>query len=216
MTDPGDERATPGRLLTAPIGTEPIDLAVEALRRLIRAVTDGHRAAVESDNQAAAKRLRSVSSRLAGLAVDGPQAVRTGPPRSTMAPRYSPVAGSHNALAPPLSLYSAADGWVTGTVRFSSAYQSAAGALSHGSALVVFDVALAIAARHAGHPGMTAELQLSSIEPVPIGALATVRARSERVEDRKNWVAGEMLVDGRVCFQARGLFIGSRRKPVAE
>jgi hypothetical protein len=216
MTDSGKEQATPGRLLTAPIAAEPIDLAVDALRRLIRAVTDGHKAARESDTRAATKRLQAAASRLAELAVDGPQAVRTGPPRSTMAPKYSPVAGSHNALAPPLSLYSAADGWVTGSVRFTSAYQSAAGVLSHGSALVVFDVALAIAGRHSGHPGMTAELHLTSVEPVPIGALATVRARSERVEGRKNWVAGEILVDGRVCFRARGLFIGARRTTVAE
>ena len=197
-------------LLTAPMTVEPMDVAVDALRRLIVAVTDGYRGAAPADARAAAQRLAAVRSRLEAVAVSGPEAVRRCPSRSTMAPKYSPVAGSHNAIAPPLSLHGQAGGWVAGTVRFTSAYRGADGTLSHGSALLVFDVALAIAARYAGHPGMTAELQLTFEEPVPIGAMATVRARSERIEGRKNWVVGEMLVDGRVCFRARGLFIGSR------
>jgi acyl-coenzyme A thioesterase PaaI-like protein len=58
-----------------------------------------------------------------------------------------------------------------------------------------------------GVGAMTAELIIRYRKPTPIGVPLTLQARTDSIDDRRVHASGEILADGVVTAEARGLFI---------
>jgi acyl-coenzyme A thioesterase PaaI-like protein len=124
--------------------------------------------------------------------------------------RHSPVSGTRNAAALPVSWDRREDGTVEGHATFTVAYQGPAGFVHGGVSALILDVALAVANRHAGTAGMTAGLTIRYHRPTPLYRDLTITAWNESIEGRKIRSRGEIRVDGEVCVSAEGLFVAPR------
>lgn len=123
--------------------------------------------------------------------------------------RYSPVVGTHNAVAPPLRLI-VAEGGLEGTVTFSVMHEIRPGVVHGGIAAMVLDVALADVNVRAGRPGLTAELTLRFHRQIPTGRELTVTSWHGGSEGRKAYSHAEIRLAGELCVSADGLFITAR------
>jgi acyl-coenzyme A thioesterase PaaI-like protein len=125
--------------------------------------------------------------------------------------RYGPVVGTANAIAPPLRLREV-EGGLVGTVTFSAAHESRPGIVHDGVAAMILDVALADANISAGVPGLTAQLTVRFHRPIPVGQVMAVTSRHDRVDGRKAYSSGEILLGDEVCVSAEGLFVTAKRE----
>lgn len=125
--------------------------------------------------------------------------------------RYSPVAGSHNAVAPPVRLR-ATEAGAEGSVTFSVAHERAPGVVHEGSVAMVLDVALANANAAAGAAGMTAQLNIRFHQLVPPGRELTIRSRHDRVDGRKAYSSAEVWLGEELVVSSDGLFIASKNR----
>ena len=73
------------------------------------------------------------------------------------------------------------------------------------------DEVLGIAALVSGATGMTVALSVSLKAGTPFGVPVDIVARYTGSEGRKNFVSGEVVVDGKVTVEATAIFVGERR-----
>ena len=73
------------------------------------------------------------------------------------------------------------------------------------------DEVLGVAALVSGATGMTVALSVSLKAGTPFGVPVDIVARYTGSEGRKNFVSGEVVVDGKVTVEATAIFVGERR-----
>jgi acyl-coenzyme A thioesterase PaaI-like protein len=96
------------------------------------------------------------------------------------------------------------------------AYEGGPG-LAHGGVLsLLFDHAMGQALFVAGHSAMTASLEVRYRAPTPLGVPLAVSARLDGRDGRKLFVTAQIVLDGRVTAEARGVFIQLTSANVAQ
>lgn len=116
------------------------------------------------------------------------------------------VGGTAHPIAPQLHTVPTDDG-VAGTVALGAAYEGGPGLVHGGVLSLLFDHAMGQALFVAGYSAMTVSLAVRYRAPTPLEVPLAVRARLERSDGRKLFVAAEVAVDGRVTAQAEGVFV---------
>jgi acyl-coenzyme A thioesterase PaaI-like protein len=124
---------------------------------------------------------------------------------------YSPVVGTHNAIAPPVALWQVGGG-TEGSVSFSVVHERASGVVHEGVVALVLDVALANANAAVGMAGMTAQLDISFHQPVPVEKELAIRSRHERIDGRKIYSCAEVWLGDELLVSADGLFISTKKQ----
>jgi acyl-coenzyme A thioesterase PaaI-like protein len=116
------------------------------------------------------------------------------------------VGGTAHPIAPQLHTGPDRDG-VSGVVVPGPAYEGGPGLVHGGVLSLLFDHAMGQALFVAGYSAMTVSLEVRYRAPTPLEQPLTVRARLDRAEGRKLFVAAEVTVGGRVTADAQGVFV---------
>lgn len=125
------------------------------------------------------------------------------------------VGGTAHPAAPQLHTVRTDEG-VAGTVVLGATYEGGPG-LAHGGVLsLLFDHAMGQALFVAGHSAMTVSLEVRYRAPTPLGALLAVSARVDGRDGRKLFVTAQIVLDGRVTAEARGVFVQLTSANVAQ
>lgn len=119
---------------------------------------------------------------------------------------HSPLIGMANPLAPPIRIEFGED-VVVGRVTFGSVYEGPPGCVHGGFVAAAFDEVLGSAQTFSGQPGMTARLTVNYRRPTPLHAPLEIEGRFDRLEGRKVFTSGRIVVDGEVTAEAEGLFV---------
>ena len=118
------------------------------------------------------------------------------------------VCGSENPHGFGLTWYLDDEGRVLARFAFQQAQQGPPGHVHGGALAAVLDEAMGAAAWAAGYPVLAAEIRVRYIKPVPLYRPVTVEARILRVEARKVYTEGRILLEeGTEATTAQGLFI---------
>lgn len=190
---------------SAPI-PDPGDRLGAAARELADVIV--RTAAGEAELERAAAELERVAAELA--AAGSRQRVHDSPYHA-----MSLVGGSAHPSAPQLHTVPTDEG-VAGTVVLGAAHEGGPG-LAHGGILsLLFDHAMGQALFVAGHSAMTVSLEVRFRAPTPLGAPLAVSARVAGQEGRKLFVSAQVVVDGRVTAEARGVFVQLTSANVAQ
>jgi acyl-coenzyme A thioesterase PaaI-like protein len=118
----------------------------------------------------------------------------------------SPLIGLSNPLSPPMTLEARGDR-VHGEVSFSSAYEGPPGHVHGGFVAAAFDEVLGFTQSLTGNPGMTASLTVRYRRPTPLHTPLRFDAAVDRVEGRKIYASGRLLVGENVTAEAEALFV---------
>lgn len=191
-------------LLTAKTTGEPVDDATFAARRVIDALL---RTAHDNPGlPGIARSLHEIAAELEEHSKPGRERIRDMWAGGGIA-RHDPVTGPENAIAPPLEVHAAEDGWVEGRVTLGLPYQGPPACVHGGISALLLDHVLGVANHHGGKTGVTATLTLTYRRPTPLFTELRIRARQMNVEGRKITSHAEILADDRVCVEADGLFV---------
>jgi acyl-coenzyme A thioesterase PaaI-like protein len=125
---------------------------------------------------------------------------------------HNPVAGPANPLSPPMLVRVSEGGELHSDITMRPIHEGPPGGVHGGFVAALLDQLLGAANIVYGVGAMTAELTIRYRRPTPIGVPLELRARTESVEGRKVHTTGEIIADGVVTAEARGLFI----RPTAE
>jgi acyl-coenzyme A thioesterase PaaI-like protein len=114
--------------------------------------------------------------------------------------------GIRNPVAPPLVVHHEPDGQVWTEFELGAAYEGPAGHVHGGVCALVLDHVLGATAHLPGRPAYTGTLTVRYERGTPLGPLRA-RARAQRVEGVKTYVAGEISDEHGVTVRAEGVFI---------
>lgn len=186
-----------------------VDLAV-ATRRLMDAVAvtaadEAELRSIIDDIVAAAERIEA-----AGLRSGTPWPAIEDMGKGDRA--HNPVAGPANPLSPPMLVHVSDDGEIASNVTMRPIHEGPPGGVHGGWVASLLDQLLGTANIAYGVGAMTAELTIRYRRPTPIGVPLELRARTESIDGRKVNTTGEIVADGKVTAEARGVFI----RPTAE
>lgn len=118
-----------------------------------------------------------------------------------------PLLGAANPVAPPLRFVRDGDDAVA-RVSYPAVYEGIPGNVHGGHLAAGFDVALGFAAAIGGAPSVTGTLTLRYRRPTPTNTVLEYRARLERRDGRKLYVAGTLTTpDGTVTVEGEAIFI---------
>lgn len=118
-----------------------------------------------------------------------------------------PLLGAANPVAPPLWFERDGDEAVA-RVAYPAVYEGIPGNVHGGHVAAGFDVALGFAAAIGGAPSVTGTLTLRYRRPTPTNTVLEYRARLERRDGRKLYVAGTLTTpDGTVTVEGEAVFI---------
>ncbi|WP_245533259.1 PaaI family thioesterase [Brevibacterium senegalense] len=176
------------------------------VRGLARALVE------ERDEAALVDRVRTIARQLLE-ATDDPAAVTVADPHpqtTSFAQDLTPITSAINPLAPPLSIRQE-DGQSVSDTRLPPQYVGPPGRVHGGIVALMLDQVLGNAAHASGlPPSYTRELTITYNEATPLDAPVRVVGRIDRVDGRKRFLSGEVLVDGRVAASATGVWISPR------
>ncbi|MEO9140236.1 MAG: PaaI family thioesterase [Jatrophihabitans sp.] len=190
--------------LTARPGSARVDATVVAVRRLLAELLRAGDAAAQIGD--VADELNVIADKLAAVAP--PMADRMVDMwHGEGVTRHDPVTGPENAIAPPLRLVGLPDGSVRGEAILGLPYQGPPGCVHGGISALLLDHTLGVANAWAGTSGMTANLELRYHRPTPLFEQLTVLGRQVRVDGRKIFTEGRIMLGDEVCVSANGLFI---------
>ena len=120
----------------------------------------------------------------------------------------SPLMGLSNPMAPPLELEADAEAReIRGVVDFGNAYEGAPGCVHGGFLAAALDEALGMACVFSNSRGMTGELTIRYVRPTPTKTPLRLEARLDRIEGRKIYTSGEILIGEVVTVKSTGIFI---------
>jgi acyl-coenzyme A thioesterase PaaI-like protein len=120
---------------------------------------------------------------------------------------YNPVVGRANPLAPPMAIRVLEDNSVVSEITMRPIHEGPPGAVHGGWVASLLDQLLGMANTVANDGGMTAELTVRYRKATPFGVPLTLRARTDAADGRRMYASGEILADGVVTAEAKGLFI---------
>jgi acyl-coenzyme A thioesterase PaaI-like protein len=195
-------------------GTDPTVALGSALRRLMNAAVLTN--AGDDDIAAAA---RAVDNLAADLESSGLRASMRLPDEEGMRRGqrpYSPVIGTANPIAPPLTVRVLDDCSVVGECTMRPIHEGPPGAVHGGWVATLLDQLLGHATAASGNRGFTAELTVRYRRPTPYGVPLTLRGRTEDVDGRRVRAAAEIVVDGVVTAEASALFLVPSQERIAE
>lgn len=166
----------------------------------------------ERDEAALVDRVRTIARHLLE-ATDDPAAVTVADPHpqtTSFAQDLTPITSAINPLAPPLSIRQE-DGQSVSDTHLPPQYVGPPGRVHGGIIALMLDQVLGNAAHASGlPPSYTRELTITYNEATPLDAPVRVVGRVDRVDGRKRFLSGEVLVDGRVAASATGVWISPR------
>jgi acyl-coenzyme A thioesterase PaaI-like protein len=119
---------------------------------------------------------------------------------------FSPVIGTANPIAPPMTVRVLDDCSVEGSVTLRPIHEGPPDAVHGGWVATVLDQLLGHANAAAGVPSYTVQLTVRYRRPTPYGVPLTLRARTDDVEGRRVLTSGEIIVDGVVTAEASAVF----------
>ena len=114
--------------------------------------------------------------------------------------------GKASPIGFPMEFHASSDK-ITGAATVPVAFQGPPGRVHGGIVAAIFDVLLSRTQLLCEFLGFTADLQISYKSAVPLNAPLKMEAWVEKVDERKLINAGQIIVDGKVCATARGLWI---------
>ncbi len=118
---------------------------------------------------------------------------------------YGPRPGGFGA-----QLYIEPDGTVSGIITLGGEKEGPPGHAHGGALATMIDEAMGAAAWHNGYRVLAAHLNFNYRKPAPLGVELQVRGRIVRIEGRKVFTSGEVLLpDGSVATEGTGLFINA-------
>jgi acyl-coenzyme A thioesterase PaaI-like protein len=124
---------------------------------------------------------------------------------------HSPLSGSANPIAPPMTMEVIGDEdgdyHIEGSVTFGPAYEGPPGHCHGGFVAAMFDEMLGFVQRQ---PGFTAYLHVEYRRPTPLNRALELRGWIEKIEGRKRFIRGTCHLDGELLTEANGLFIAPR------
>ena len=122
----------------------------------------------------------------------------------------SPVSGRVNPLAPPMGFTLGDDHNARTTIRLGLAYQGPPGRVHGGVVATLLDHIMGYAAGTVGRWIFTRSLTIDYDHAVPLFDELELAARVDRIDGRKIWVSGEIMVSGSPLVRARGLWLPPR------
>jgi acyl-coenzyme A thioesterase PaaI-like protein len=120
---------------------------------------------------------------------------------------HNPVIGAANPIAPPMAIRVLDDNSVISEITMRPIHEGPPGAVHGGWVASLLDQLLGVANTIVNIGGVTAELTVRYRRATPYGVPLTIRARTDSAEGRKIFASGEILADGVVTAEARGVFI---------
>ena len=123
----------------------------------------------------------------------------------------SPMVGTLNALAAPMSAFVVEEegslGTVEGRVTFSPLFEGPPGCVHGGFVAAYFDEVLGMVQALSGRPGMTANLSVNYRSPTPLKKPLIFRAKLERIEGRKVFTSATLHQGPTLCAEATAVFV---------
>jgi acyl-coenzyme A thioesterase PaaI-like protein len=114
--------------------------------------------------------------------------------------------GKANPLAPPIALH-AEDELIVGLVTFGPSYEGAPGFVHGGFIAAAFDQVFGYVQSHRRVISLTGNLTTHYHRPTPINTELRFEAHCKRVDGRKHFVVGTLLVDGNVTARGESVFV---------
>lgn len=128
--------------------------------------------------------------------------------------QFDYVIGLYNPLALPVEMEQSDGGRVLGRARFTTPYEGPPGCV-HGAVIAAcFDQVMVLAMMATGMGGPTVHLEYDFKRPTPLHSEVVFEAWADRVDGRKIFVEGRLLVDGEVSAIAHGVFVDLDREGV--
>lgn len=193
-------------VLTEPGARSPF---AEHSARLTRSLA--HALVSATDDAELAESVRALATRLleaaedpAAITVDDPH------PRSGFRRDITPITSAVNPLAPPMAIRREGEESVS-DVALPLQYQGPPARVHGGIVALMLDQVLGNASHSTGLPASyTRELTITYDAATPLDRPVRVVGRIDRVEGRKRFMSGEILVDGAPSARAHGVWISPR------
>jgi acyl-coenzyme A thioesterase PaaI-like protein len=120
---------------------------------------------------------------------------------------FSPLSGSANPLAPPMTLWKENEETLKGLVRFSAAYEGGPGMVHGGCIAAAFDELLGLTQSLTGKAGMTGTLRIRYRNPCPLHTELRMEGRVDQEEERKISTRGTLHAGDLLVADATATFI---------
>jgi acyl-coenzyme A thioesterase PaaI-like protein len=120
---------------------------------------------------------------------------------------FSPLAGTANPLAPPMTVHKEDDATLVGRVTFSPAYEGGPGLAHGGYVAAAFDEMLGLTQSLTGDAGMTAKLKVRYRSPCPLQTELRMEGKVHKIDGRKIVARGTMHAGERLVADGEATFI---------
>ena len=167
-------------------------------------------AAEDDERTLAAKEIEAIAARLEDAGLRETMQTRDVDSMRRGERPYSPVIGSANPIAPPMTVRTLEDETVVGECTMRQIHEGPPGAVHGGWVATLLDQLLGHATAASNNPGFTAELTVRYRRPTPYGVPLTLRGRTDEVDGRRVRTSAEIVVDDVVTAEASALFLKPR------
>ena len=116
------------------------------------------------------------------------------------------VGGRSHPCSPELR-WQEASNRITGTVKFSQAFEGPPGHVHGGWVAGVLDHLMGMTHVRTGHPGMTGGLSVRYLKPTPLNLVIEVSAQATELDDKRTEVKAEMRFGETTTAQAEAIFV---------
>ena len=116
------------------------------------------------------------------------------------------VGGRSHPCSPELR-WQEASNRITGTVKFSQAFEGPPGHVHGGWVAGVLDHLMGMTHVRTGHPGMTGGLSVRYLKPTPLNQVIEVSAQATELDDKRTQVKAEMRFGATTTATAEAIFV---------
>ena len=116
------------------------------------------------------------------------------------------VGGRSHPCSPELR-WQEASNRITGTVKFSQAFEGPPGHVHGGWVAGVLDHLMGMTHVRTGHPGMTGGLSVTYLKPTPLNQVIEVSAQATELDDKRTEVKAEMRFGETTTATAEAIFV---------
>ena len=116
------------------------------------------------------------------------------------------VGGRSHPCSPELR-WQEASNRITGTVKFSQAFEGPPGHMHGGWVAGVLDHLMGMTHVRTGHPGMTGGLSVRYLKPTPLNQVIEVSAQATELNDKRTEVKAEMRFGETTTAKAEAIFV---------
>ena len=116
------------------------------------------------------------------------------------------VGGRSHPCSPELR-WQEASNRITGTVKFSQAFEGPPGHVHGGWVASVLDHLMGMTHVRTGHPGMTGGLSVRYLKPTPLNQVIEVSAQATELDDKRTEVKAEMRFGETTTATAEAIFV---------